>query len=215
MHCNRHPKAARFQVALAFALAASACSGSEPSTTPEGDAATQVATSTPDGAVSDSTSNVEDATSSEASACSLVPTGPETCNAVLQQSAVITSSCTPDALPPAQGGTVDDGTYVLKSLTYYAGQCPPSPDVERITWVVCGTQWEIVEDLLAPDGGTQNIRLNLTRANQANMLSSSITCRPGGQPSMADAQAYTASPGKFVVQVKTATGTRIDTFTKI
>jgi hypothetical protein len=72
-----------------------------------------------------------------------------------------------------------------------------------------------VEDLISPDGGTQIIRLDLTRSNQANMLDSNITCRPGMQPVMADPQAYTASPGRFVVQVKTATGARIDTFTKI
>jgi len=201
----------RLALALAVAPAAAACSGSEPSTTPEGDAATQV---TPDGAA-DSTNQVEEATRSEGGACSLLPTGPDTCNAIPQQSAVITSSCVPDALPAAEGGTIDDGTYVLKSVIYYAGQCPPSPDVQRITWVVCGTQWEIVEDLLSPDGGAQIVRLNLTRANQANMLGSNITCRPGMQPVMSEAQAYTASPGRFVVHVKTATGTRIDAFTKI
>lgn len=90
------------------------------------------------------------------------------------------------------------------------------PDVERITWAVCGTEWELVEDLTSNDGGVQIVRLNLTRANQENMLGSDITCQPGTtQTRTAPAQSYTTSPGHFDVQVQAAVGTRIDSFTKL
>jgi hypothetical protein len=204
-----------FLIALGVAVAASGCSDNGTAASVEGDAQRDAVPPPEDAAVSDSTTVVDGAVTSEGGACPLAPTDMQTCNAVPQQSPTITSSCVPAALPPAEGGIVEDGTYVLQSLTYYGGPCPPSPDVERITWVVCGTQWELVEDLVAPDGGVDVVRLNLARPAQGSMLTSNITCKPGAtKPVMADPQAYTASPGRFSVQIKAASGTRIDTFIK-
>jgi hypothetical protein len=203
-------------LAVGVALTAAACSGTEAASPTETDAAMDAMLSVGDESVPDSSVTVGEAASSEGGACHLLPTGMETCNAVPQQSATITSSCVADPLPTATGGVVEDGTYVLQSLTYYGHDCPPSPDIERITWVVCGTQWELVEDIVAPDGGIQIVRLDLTRTSQGSMLSSNITCRPGtSQPTMADPQSYSAMPGRYSVQIKGPNGTRVDTFTKL
>jgi hypothetical protein len=158
----------------------------------------------------------EAATSSEAASCALAATDGGTCNAITQSSPLVTSTCSSDPLPATTGGVVEDGVYVLDALTYYAGQCPPSPDSEHITWVVCGTQWELAEDILSTDGGVQVVRLNLDRPTQGNMVSSNITCQPGTPlPRMAPPQSYTASPGKFVVQIDSGHGTRVDSFHKM
>ena len=196
---------------------AGACSSDGTSTMSESDAGGDVAKVTLDGAaVIDSTPTPDVSSMPDVAVCSLEPIDSGTCNALMQRASLVTSVCSSQPLPAAVGGVIEDGTYLLESLTYFAGVCPPSPDLERITWVVCGTQWELVEDLNATDGGSHIVRLNLTRETQGNLLSSNIICQPGTvQSTMGPAQAYTASPGHFVVQVKSPNGTRVDSFVKL
>src|SRR5215472_13300350 len=60
------------------------------------------------------------------------------CNAVPDAPTTITSTCSITSAPPATGGKVEDGTYVLDSMTYF-GTCPTTPDVEADSWTICGS----------------------------------------------------------------------------
>jgi len=55
--------------------------------------------------------------------CQLEITQDGTCNALALQGTTITSTCSTAAAPVASGGTIEDGTYVLETSTYY-GSCP-------------------------------------------------------------------------------------------
>jgi hypothetical protein len=187
------------------------CSSDDAAATSAGDAAADGSIGT--GTSTDGSTLAERASSS--SSCALAPTDAGTCNEVTQRSSLVTSTCATGPIAPATGGTVEDGVYVLDSLVFASDACPMVPDVERITWVVCGSEWELAEDIVTPDGGVQSIHLNLNRVMQDNKLTSNITCRPGSKPSMAQPQAYTAKPGGFEVQIDTGQGTRVDSFRKL
>jgi hypothetical protein len=204
-------------LALVFpALGVLACTGDDTSAMTVADAALEAVVSTVEAAVSDTTLVLDAPSRSNDAACGLEPTDAGSCNMVVQGGPFITSVCSPQPLPTAQGGAIEDGTYVLDALTYYAGVCPSAPDIERITWAVCGQQWEAVEDSTISDGGIHTNRLNLARVSQGNTLSSNLTCVPGiTQPTMAAAQAYTASPGHFAVHVPSGMGVRVDSFRKL
>jgi hypothetical protein len=85
--------------------------------------------------------------SSAANGCPLGPTLPPEagggCNLLTPGSALVQEMCSDAAVPVANGGTIQDGTYLLQSVTYY-GACPPPGQVtqDRVTWVICGNQWQ-------------------------------------------------------------------------
>src|SRR5271166_2071414 len=43
-----------------------------------------------------------------------------------------------------QGGTIENGRYVLDSVVYY-GTCPTTPDISSSTWGICEDHWDSAE----------------------------------------------------------------------
>jgi hypothetical protein len=64
----------------------------------------------------------------------------------------VTLQCVSGTLPPPQGGTITNGVYVLATATYY-GTCPGT-EVDRDRWLVCGTNWQTLQDS-AMNGGPE------------------------------------------------------------
>lgn len=50
-------------------------------------------------------------------------------------------------MPTPVGGTIADGTYVLISETFYGQGCPQG-EQDRNTWLVCGSVWQTVQELI-------------------------------------------------------------------
>jgi hypothetical protein len=79
--------------------------------------------------------------------------------------------CVPGTLPPAQGGAVTNGVYVLATATYYGSTCPPQ-EVDRDRWLVCGTNWQTLQDY-SNNGGpemTAADNFNVTRSGTSLQL---------------------------------------------
>ena len=112
--------------------------------------------SSPEAGPSDASARSADAGAgadgADAFACALTATNPTTCNALTPSGPLIVDMCVAGEPPTPQGGPIQDGVYVLDSVTYYgatAGHCvvTTSGKTERITWVVCGNDWQSVEEL--------------------------------------------------------------------
>lgn len=65
----------------------------------------------------------------------------------------MTLACVQGQLPPAQGGTIVNGVYIVASETYYGATCPAS-ETDRPRWLVCGTTWQTFQDTTM-SGGTE------------------------------------------------------------
>lgn len=67
----------------------------------------------------------------------------------------MTLTCVQGQLPPPLGGTIVNGVYVIASETYYGATCP-GPETDRPRWLVCGTNWQTLQDSTL-GGGTEMI----------------------------------------------------------
>jgi hypothetical protein len=109
-----------------------------------------------------------DGRSDSPAACLLMPTDAGTCNTLALTGTVVTRTCVAGEPPTAHGGTVEDGTYVLTSVTIYAG-CPDGgreQAIDRGTWVICGDQWETVQEG-TPVGTTSNQNFTITASGSS------------------------------------------------
>src|SRR5258708_2748006 len=70
------------------------------------------------------------------------------CNGLAAQGAPVVPTCSASAVPTAEGGAIQDGTYVLETTTLYGAAC--STQTARITWVICGPGWSTVQDVSGP-----------------------------------------------------------------
>ena len=151
--------------------------------------------------------------------CQLEITQDGTCNALALQGTTITSTCSTAAAPVASGGTIEDGTYVLETSTYY-GSCPVAMSQQRITWVICGSSWETVQEVQRiagnPDGGLIIERVGFSPVTlDAASIQARIGCwnAPGtAQPGVI--WGYDATPGHLALYISTSPGVHVDSFRK-
>jgi hypothetical protein len=121
--------------------------------------------------------------------------------------------CLSTTLPTPAGGTIVDGTYVLTASAFYGTPCP-APEQDRDLWLICGNNWQTVQELTA---GTSPAVLHTYDANVtpagSDSLTLALTC-----PSVTNVTfQYTATPGTLTLFVGggNAAGTgRVDTYTR-
>jgi hypothetical protein len=149
-----------------------------------------------------------------ASACALPVLDPAACNAVPDAPSMITSTCSLTSAPPATGGKVEDGTYLLDSMTYF-GTCPAAPDVEADSWTICGSEWDTRQETGVPSVVR---RIDTTASFAGAVVTVSIHCidvAPStGTPSGSEVWGYDATPGRLVLHVPVMGGQRFDAYVK-
>lgn len=112
--------------------------------------------------------------------------------------------------PKPSGGTVEDGTYVLVSSTFY-GEAAPS-EVDRITWRVCGPAWGTSQESRVDGGAPQLLLLDATVTASGTELGVDVTCGPRSSTSFG----FDASPGMLRLYVTGyAPGLRVDTLVRM
>jgi hypothetical protein len=145
-----------------------------------------------------------------------VPSPPDggACNSLAAPAPSISIQCNPSAQVPAPtGGTIVDGVYVMTSSTYYAGggACQ-SPEVDGVTWLVCGTSWQIAQAVTQGGLPAQILVANATVIPTGSNLDITLTC---GAPSNTFTFGYDATPTTLRLHTGgTAATGRIDTFTR-
>jgi hypothetical protein len=154
-----------------------------------------------------------------ASACAVPVLDPAACNAVPDAPSMITSTCSVTSAPPATGGKVDDGIYVLDSMTYF-GTCPAGPDVEADSWAICGSEWDTRQESTVSKGNAVVPpfvqRIDTTASLAGAVVTVSIGCiNPGSlTPPASAVWGYDATPGRLVLHVPVTGGQRFDAYVK-
>jgi hypothetical protein len=186
-------------VALAVGVASFACSSGGGSSAAGADAGGELsdaagkldAAHTPDAGADGSV----DASAGEASACTLKATDAgATCNDIAPSGPMVATTCASGEPPEGQGGSIEDGSYVLESSTWY-GACQAVTN-SAVTWNLCGTDWEVAETQFL-DAGTSTLHVDYV----ATVGSTTVAIRPVcetlvGVASMT--RGYSASPGHFM-----------------
>lgn len=169
------------------------------------------------GGADTSTGGLPDA-SEEGGACNLDLTHDGTCNSIPLAAGGIASTCSSGAAPTPQGGAIEDGTYVLDSMTYY-GTCPSAPVHQSTTWIVCGQSWQSVQQFDRvtgdPDAGTQIERIGVTAQLQSSSITATVDCwyTDAAAPTQVT-WTYDAAPGHLVLYIAENPGVRADSFTR-
>jgi hypothetical protein len=104
----------------------------------------------------------------------------------------ITPTCMNSEPPQMQGGTIEDGTYVLQSVSYY-GTCP-SIQPTLTNWFIAGDAWAALEVVEVDDAG--NIAI-MSAAYSAVMADNEVILCPTciqRIPNAIDTRTFTASP---------------------
>jgi hypothetical protein len=99
----------------------------------------------------------------------------------------------------AQGGVIEDGTYVLESATYY-GVCPMPENITRdqVTWVVCGSNWQSSQLIGALPPATYGVIVSPGDASTS--LSFELTCStPSPASKMPLLYGYDVTPGHLTL----------------
>lgn len=107
--------------------------------------------------------------------------------------------------PQPQGGTIEDGTYVLQTFALY-GSCLTTQDFAD-TWVVCQGHWDIGQITAAADGGTSPANANFTAIVQGTTVAFTSTCSHLVSVQATMSRGYTATPGhlRFVFPYQSGT----------
>jgi hypothetical protein len=148
-------------------------------------------------------------------ACTPPVADPTVCNAVPDAPSMITSTCSAASTPSPTGGNVEDGTYVLESMTYF-GFCPAMPDVEADSWTICGTEWDTRQQTSAPPLVQ---RIDTTASFAGAVVTVLVHCvdigpGSGGGP-VSEVWGYDATPGHLVLHVPLGPGERFDAYVKL
>jgi hypothetical protein len=189
-------------------LALSACSGADASKlTGNADAANgSMDGEAMDASATDSSGGSPDAAPPDVTTCSPSENDAGTCSSIDPSGPMITAMCSMAEPPQAQGGTVEDGTYVLAAVTHY-GSCPTSLDVASTTWVICGNHWDVAQvtplNPTADAGLAPVLRLNFLAAIQGTSIDFTLAC--GTSNGGVTMRGYTSSGGHlwFVYTVNT------------
>jgi hypothetical protein len=133
------------------------------------------------------------------------------CNMLSPMGNPVTINCQANQMPPSpSGGTIADGTYVLTSSTWY-GPCPPA-ESDRITWLVCGSTWQTVQEgTINDDTSTTHTDAHVT--SSGSLLTIDFNCGNTGTVTIG----YDASPTMLVLYFAGTGGVtqgRVDTFTR-
>ncbi len=118
--------------------------------------------------------------------------------------------CLGTATPPTpQGGTIEDGTWVLTASAYYGATCP-APEQDRDLWLICGTNWQTAQEHTMGTGQPQvfTFDANVTPMN-ATTVSLQITC--GANMIETVPFQFTATPSQLTLFVGSG---RVDTYVK-
>ena len=148
------------------------------------------------GSTSGGSSGARDAASppADAATCGIAEV-PMTCNAINPTGPMVHPTCVSSEPPQPQGGTLEDGTYLLQAFTYY-GSCPTAGADFLSMWVACNGRWDLGQNTASLDGGpTTPLRANYTTTVQGTTIAFTTTCdaTPGTTSMMS--RGYTATPG--------------------
>jgi hypothetical protein len=161
-----------------------------------------------DGPVSGGDASVHDS----GGACAPSPPSGSACNSLTPPPPAITIQCnTTEQVPAPTGGVIRDGTYVMTSATYYAagGACQ-TPEVDGVTWDICGSSWQIAQTVTVSGQTPQTLIGNATVIPTGSTLNITLTCGLTSQPITF---AYDATPTTLRLHTGgTATTGRVDTF---
>jgi hypothetical protein len=183
--------------ALAMGAASFACSGGGSSNAPGADAGGEPsdaaekddAAHTPDGGAPGSA----DSSTGEASSCTSKATDGGTCNDIAPSGPMVATTCASGEPPEAQGGSIEDGSYVLESSTWY-GACQAATN-SAVTWNLCGSDWEVAETQFSA-AGTSTLHVDYVATVGSTTVAISPVCETlVGVAAMS--RGYSASPGHF------------------
>jgi hypothetical protein len=136
------------------------------------------------------------------------------CNPLIPPPASIVIQCNQTELVPAPtGGTIADGHYVMTSSTYYAGggACP-TPENDGVTWLICGSQWEIAQTTAINGQPPSTLVANATVVPASPNVAITLTC---GITTAPITFGYDATPTTLRLHINgTAPNGRIDVFTR-
>ena len=129
----------------------------------------------------------------EGGTCAFHENDAGTCSDVQVVGPLVALMCLSGEPPQPQGGTIEDGTYVIQSYVAYGG-CP-TVVAANTTWDICGDRWDIAavsaSDLdAAPSAPT---RINLVAQAQGTTVTFTQTCPAASAGLMP--RGYTATPG--------------------
>jgi len=136
------------------------------------------------------------------------------CNPLIPPPASIVIQCNQTELVPAPtGGTIADGHYVMTSSTYSAGggACP-TPENDGVTWLICGSQWEIAQTTAVSGQPPSTLVANATVVPTGADLAITLTC---GITTAPITFGYDATPTTLRLHINgSAPNGRIDVFTR-
>jgi hypothetical protein len=149
-------------------------------------------------------------------ACPVPENDGGTCSTVEALGPLVDSACSSAEPPQPQGGTIQDGTYVLDSFTYYGG-CMPDAPATTTTWVICGDHWDTAERFASADGSNlPPLEINTLATVSGTTVDLAITCLSAGLSFSGFApRGYTASPGHLMFIYSVTNGTGVSTYTKL
>jgi hypothetical protein len=159
----------------------------------------------------------EDAGHEAGGTCTPSPQSGGTCNSLTAPPPAITIQCNQaEPVPAPTGGTILDGTYIMTSAMYYAagGGCP-TPEVDGVTWLICGTSWQIAQTVTLSGQTPQTLVANATAIPSGSDLAITLTCTSPSQTIPPFTFAYDASGATLRLHTGgTASTGRVDTFTR-
>jgi hypothetical protein len=110
----------------------------------------------------------------DASACPTTPEEAGECNDVMLSQVVVTETCASGEPPQPEGGTIEDGVYVLESVAIY-GQTGCVPGAVATAWSICGSQWAVAQRNL-DEAGESIYRVDYAASVGATAISLTPTC---------------------------------------
>jgi len=137
------------------------------------------------------------------------------CNDVEQHGQPIALTGSRLSAPPATGGTIEDGTYVLTSSTLFTRERPHGArllDMGKTTMVITG----FIAQLIRTDPDEHERRTTVKRTSNGTTTTLETICTSGNQKATeATSTAYTAAPGQFQFITPSPAGTVVATYTKL
>ena len=142
------------------------------------------------------------------------------CNTVVNSAPFVTPAGAPDggaSPPPAAGGTLASGTYVLTSSTYYPSSTCTSWEPTAVTWVVNATSDTAGTFQLSFGTAANAITETLSYTTDGTTLTSLLTCETADPCSVGSTAMvpYSATPTSLTIYLLNgACGAHVDLYTK-